>query len=541
MAVRLGACALNRMGILEPTRRQLLMRIGAAAGSMTAYQAMTQLGHAAGTDFSGAPSLSGARKGTTVLVLGAGLAGLLAAYELRKAGYSVRVLEYQNRSGGRNFTLRGGDTLTELGGATQHVGFSPGNYLNPGPWRIPYHHQGLLHYCKLFGVKLEPFIELNHNTYLHNSDSFGGRPQRYRDVMTDFTGYTAELLAKAINQNKLDQPISADEQHDLLAAMKGWGLLDKNYGYSGSEMVSLRRGYDKKPTAGPDGAPTPSQPLGRAAIMKSGLWQWLSFHMNYETQTIMFQPVGGMDMIGRGFSKHVDDLVTHNVKVTKIAQDGGGVTVTYVDRQGSGGVQEAHADYCVCTIPLPVLAEIEVQAGGPMLAAIQAVPYVSSVKIGLEFKRRFWEQDEQIYGGISFTDQPISQISYPSTNYFADGPGVLLGGYMFGPAAYAFSGMTPAERVEAALKQGSVLHRQYREEFSNGIGVAWSRMPWTLGCCSEWSEETRRTHYKAMTTMDNRLVLAGEHASHVGCWQEGAILSSVAAITQLHQRAVSAA
>ncbi len=532
---------MNRANTLQPTRRQLLMRIGAAAGSMTAYQAMTQLGHAAGTDFPGAPSLSGARKGTTVLVLGAGLAGLLAAYELRRAGYSVRVLEYQNRSGGRNFTLRGGDTLTELGGATQHVGFTSGNYLNPGPWRIPYHHQGLLHYCKLFGVQLEPFIEVNHNTYLHNSDSFGGRPQRYRDIMTDFTGYTAELLAKSINQNKLDQPISADEQHDLLAAMKGWGLLDKNYDYSGGKAVSLRRGYDKMPTAGPDGAPMPSRPLGRAAIMKSGLWEWLSFNMNYEMQTIMFQPVGGMDMIGKGFSRHVDDLVTHNVKVTRIAQDDGGVTVSYVDKQGGGAAHEARAEYCVCTIPLPVLAEIEVQAGAPMQAAIQAVPYVSSVKIGLEFKRRFWEQDEQIYGGISFTNQPISQIAYPSTRYFSDGPGVLLGGYMFGPASYAFSGMTPAERVEAALAQGSVLHRQYREEFSNGIGVAWSRMPWTLGCCSEWSEEARRTHYKAMTTMDHRLVLAGEHASHVGCWQEGAILSSVAAITQLHQRAVSAA
>ena len=532
---------MNRLGPLEPTRRQLLMRIGAVAGSVAAYQAMTQLGHAAGTDFAGFPSLSGARPGTTVLVLGAGLAGMLAAYELRKAGYSVRVLEYQTRSGGRNFTLRGGDTLTELGGATQHVGFSPGNYLNPGPWRIPYHHQGLLHYCKLFGVQLEPFIEVNHNAYLHNSASFGGQPQRYRDVMTDFTGYTAELLAKAIDQNKLDQPISADEQHDLLAAMKGWGLLDKDYGYSGTDLVSLRRGYDKMPGGGPDGAPTPSQPLGRAALMKSGLWQWLSFNMSYEMQTTMFQPVGGMDMIGKGFAKQVNDIVTHNVKVTRIAQDGSGVTVTYLDNGNGGAVAQAKADYCVCTIPLPVLAEIEVQASAPMKAAIQAVPYASSVKIGLEFKRRFWEQDEQIYGGISFTNQPISQISYPSTKYFTDGPAVLLGGYMFGPAAYAFSGMTPAERVEAALSQGSVFHKQYREEFANGIGVSWSRMPWTLGCCSTWSEQTRKAHYAAMTTMDNRLVLAGEHASYVGCWQEGAILSSVAAITQLHQRAVGAA
>lgn len=124
------------------TRRQLLSRIGTLAGSVALYQAMTSMGHAMGTDFAGPPKLSGAKKGTSVLVLGAGLAGMLSAYELRKAGYNVKIIEFQTRSGGRNISLRGGDTVTELGGATQKVGFAPGNYINPGPWRIPYHHQG---------------------------------------------------------------------------------------------------------------------------------------------------------------------------------------------------------------------------------------------------------------------------------------------------------------------------------------------------------------------------------------------------------------
>jgi monoamine oxidase len=166
------------------------------------------------------------------------------------------------------------------------------------------------------------------------------------------------------------------------------------------------------------------------------------------------------------------------------------------------------------------------------------VPYLSSVKIGLEFERRFWEEDEAIYGGISFTDQPITQISYPSHGYFSRGPAVLLGGYMFGPPAYDFAGMPPEERVKAALVQGAVLHRQYPKEFRSGIGVAWSRMPWILGCCAEWSEETRRAHYQALTAIDGRIVLAGEHASYVGCWQEGALLSSLSAVTRLHQRAI---
>jgi monoamine oxidase len=118
---------------------------------------------------------------------------------------------------------------------------------------------------------------------------------------------------------------------------------------------------------------------------------------------------------------------------------------------------------------------------------------------------------------------------------------VLLGGYMFGAPAYDFAGMTPPERVSAALAQGAVLHKQYHEEFVTGVGVAWSRMPWTLGCCATWSEEARKTHYRTLTEMDGRVVLAGEHASYVGCWQEGAILSSLSAITRLHQRAIGAA
>ena len=500
------------------------------------YQAMTQLGHATGTDFPGPPSLSGAKPGTSVLVLGAGLAGMLAAYELRRAGYAVRVLEYQNRSGGRNFTLRGGDTLTELGGATQTVAFTGGNYFNPGPWRIPYHHSAILHYCQASGVELEPFIEVNHNAYLHGSASFGGRPQRYREVMSDFNGYTAELLAKAVDQKSLDLPISDGERQDVLEAMRGWGLLDGGYRYTGRK-ASSRRGWSKPPGAGPDGAPVPSELLQRAPLMRSGLWQYLAFNMAGDVQTTMFQPVGGMDMIGRAFARQVDGLVTHDVRVSSIQQDGNGVTVTYVDNSG-GAVRRARADYCVCTIPLSILSQIDIQVSAPMRAAISAVPYHSSVKIGLEFKRRFWEQDEQIYGGMSFTDLPVSVIGYPSNGFLSKGPAVLLGGYLWDGESFEFAGMSPEARVQAALEQGSAIHQQYRSEFVSGIGVSWSRMPWVLGCCSLWSEEARRTHYKALTTMDGRIVLAGEHASHVGCWQEGALLSSVSAVTQLHQRAV---
>jgi monoamine oxidase len=138
------------------------------------------------------------------LILGAGMAGMTAAYELRNAGYKVQVLEYNGRAGGRNWTLRGGDRYTELGGATQECQFDPGLYINPGPWRIPYHHHGMLSYCKKLGVPLEAFFQVNYNAYLHSSTAFGGKPQRYREIKADYQGHVAELLAKATRQNALD-------------------------------------------------------------------------------------------------------------------------------------------------------------------------------------------------------------------------------------------------------------------------------------------------------------------------------------------------
>ena len=61
------------------TRRQLLTAIGMVGGTAALYQAMTTMGHAAETQYKGPPDLSGARPGASVLVLGSGLAGMLAA------------------------------------------------------------------------------------------------------------------------------------------------------------------------------------------------------------------------------------------------------------------------------------------------------------------------------------------------------------------------------------------------------------------------------------------------------------------------------
>ena len=519
------------------SRRDLLSLIGVAAGGAAMYEAMTSLGYAAESPYRGPIKLAGDPKGASVLILGAGLAGMTAALELRKAGYKVQILEFNARAGGRNWSLRGGDTFTEIDGTRQTCEFSEGQYFNPGPWRIPYHHHAVLDYCKRLGVAVEPFIQHNHNAYLHSSKAFGGKPQRIREINSDFQGHVSELLAKAAQQDRLDLPVTAEEKENLLQALRAWGALDANYQYRASIANSDTRGYLKDAGGGPDGAPVPGEPIGLKDILSSQLWRYIQNFTKYEFQATMFQPVGGMDMIGKGFLREVGDLVRFNAKVTRIRQDDRGVTVEYEDRSAGNAMREAKADWCVCTIPLSVLGQIRLDASAPMKAAIDAVPYGASVKVGLQFKRRFWEEDEAIYGGVSFTDGPIRLIGYPAGELNRGGKGVVLGAYLFGgPNSFEFSAMTPAQRIEAALRYGAMVHPQYRSEYENGIAVAWHRVPFILGCSGSWTDAKRETHYSNLCAIDGRLVLAGEHASHLPAWQEGAILSSLDAITRLHER-----
>ena len=522
-----------------PSRRDLLSLVGSVAGSAAMYQAMTSLGFASESNYKGPIKLSGDPKGASVLVLGAGLAGMTAALELRAAGYKVQVLEFNSRPGGRNWTIRGGDRFTELGGATQTCSFEEGLYLNPGPWRIPYHHRALLDYCKRLGVALEPFIQLNHNALLHASNAFTGKPQRIRDVKADFQGHVSELLAKVTQQSKLDEAVSVEDREILLQALRSWGALDKNYAYKANLISADYRGYAKDPGGGLGAAPIAGEPINLSDILKSRLWRYLQNFALHQFQTTMFQPVGGMDMIGKAFAKQIGDVIQYDAKVIRIQQSDGGVTVSYVNSKTPSTPQIATAEWCVCTIPLSILGQIQIDVGPRRKAAIDAVPYSSSVKIGLQFKRRFWEEDEAIYGGISYTDLPIRQISYPSSGFNRNGRGVLLGAYVFeGANAYEFTSMAPADRVARAVEFGARIHPQYSAEFENGIAVAWHRVPFTLGCAGAWSEKAREEHYDNLCQIDGRIVLAGEHASYLPAWQEGAILSSLDAIKRLHDRVV---
>ena len=160
------------------SRRELFNLVGRAGGVAGLYATLDAMGLLPPSEaYAGPPPLAPASGlGIRVAILGAGIAGLTAAYELRKAGYQCRVLEARDRPGGRIWTVRGGDTIVETD-STQRVTWErqPHLYFNAGAARLPHHHQGILGYCRELGVPLEILMNDNRGALLQDDAAFGGQ------------------------------------------------------------------------------------------------------------------------------------------------------------------------------------------------------------------------------------------------------------------------------------------------------------------------------------------------------------------------------
>ena len=222
------------------TRRQFLARVAVAGGAPLVYESMTGLGLLA-APVQAPFDLSGRVAGDRVVILGAGLAGMTAAYELGKVGFDCRVLEARARPGGRVFTVRRG-TVSEEDGAIQTAAFDAGLYFNAGPMRISHHHHTTLDYCRELQVPTEVFVPDSESAYLYQMRGpLAGRRVRLREARADFDGYISELLSKALSQAQLDQPLTAEDRDKVLAYLRRLGALDQQRQYRGSP----RRGPDE--------------------------------------------------------------------------------------------------------------------------------------------------------------------------------------------------------------------------------------------------------------------------------------------------------
>lgn len=525
-------------------RREFLTAVGKAVGSSAMLRTMAAMG--IGTSLSACGSSSAAPAsapnppapppstgmqsprpgdwpgnigvGKTVVILGGGIAGMTTALEMTRLGYNCTILEATSRAGGRNRTIRAGDVADEIDSSQQCVfDFNDDLYFNPGPARIPQHHEFLLGYCREFNVALEAFVNDNRAALLHSTASFGGQPIVARRVYADSRGNIARLLSLAVNQNALDQELSATDKTNILNMLAGFGDLDSSFNFTGTS----RGGFPGQEDTGSRQRGELVNPLDFQELISEVFWQnRQDFAHELAQQPTMLQPQGGMDRIADAFAAQVERDFIYEAVVTDIQNVSGGVQINYQDRFGTPTA--ITADYCICTIPASVLRHISNNFSTAHQDAIRNFGYAAAGKIAFQ-SRRFWEQDHNIYGGISWTTQDITQVWYPNSS-FGHANGIVVGAYIFGGAAGDnFAGQSPAARINMTTTQAEMLHPEFGAETSRGLSVAWPKVPFQLGA---WGVSDPGI----LQTSDQNTFFAGEHLSILQSWQEGAILSAYHAI-----------
>ena len=561
------------------SRRNFLTRVGQAGGFSAAFLAMQGLGLLeaeparaevpAGT--SPVAAAQGAGKGTKVVVLGGGIAGLVSAYELRALGFNCTVLEARARPGGRNYSVRPGDTIKLAGFPDQKCTWDDGHYQNFGPARLPSIHPTMLGYCRKLNVELQVEVNMTRSAHLQNDAANGGKPAVMRQVVNDTRGHVSELLSKSIHQGTLDADLSPTDRDRMLSFLRIYGPLDTAGKYNGSD----RAGYAKMAGAG-DEAGVLSEPIDMHTLLDESFWQGMLFDEQFDMQATMFQPVGGMDRIPYAFAKSLGTIVQYSSPVTEIRKTGTGVTVHYT--QG-GATKVITADYCICALPLNLMRKIKTDLAAPYTKVIDECTYAAAYKVAWE-SRRFWEMDENIYGGLEFVNTGCSPIWFPSAGLFSQ-RGIVVSGYT-DEANSPFGKLALPEKIVESRKSIERLHPGHGQELEKPMYVGWNRTEWnegswirTYGPNQNRSPEqnqgpvapgagggaapgvavTRQTGqaanpgaartqtnpgYETLIEPDGRIVFAGDHVSHIVAWQEGAALSALRAVQQVADRVKAA-
>lgn len=513
------------------TRRQILMRFGAVAGVAGAYAAAHAMGLTGGDEaWAGMPDLKpGSGRGTKVVILGAGVSGMAAAYELGKAGYDCTVLEARGRVGGRNFTLRRGAQLDLDGRPRQVCGFSDGQYFNAGAGRIPTHHTATLGYCREFGVATEVEVNMCNSALIQSDRVNAGKPIVLRQAILDYRGHVAELLAKCGQSGALDATLGADDRDRLMAGLKSWAGLTEKLVYPGTENAGFLTPPAAGAQAGQAVAPLPLSLVDDKFVMGAA-----GFADAIDMQATMQQPVGGMDRIPAAFHARLGKVVRLNSEVRAIRRQGNGVAVTYADT-ATGKTATVQADYCICTLPFSVLAGIDNDFSPDRQAAIKRNAVLGDgYKVAFQ-SPRFWEQEDRIFGGLSFTERDTLMTWYPSDRLNSD-EGVIVAGY-------AFDGKAGSRDLDAQYAYGretvEKLHPGRSGQLHAPIAIQWSRVKYSQGAWL-FLAESDPAGYALMSDADGPFYFAGEHLSHIPAWQQGAFTSAHRVVNLIAARRAAA-
>ncbi|WP_299682071.1 FAD-dependent oxidoreductase [uncultured Dokdonia sp.] len=484
-------------------------------------------------------------------------------------------------------------------------------YLNAGPGRIPSSHKRLLHYLKKFSVEVEVYVMNSESNLVQRDSSFGGEAMVYRRLDHNTRGWLAhmvydkaeELLSNpdlGINQDELENRVE-----ELQSLMISFGELDVDGKYAatagtpGFEDGKTRAGYKVLPGVA---AGIVADVLSFDNLLESKFWEKTRFYqpVDFLWQPTLFQPVGGMDQVQHAFAQQVAALggdIHLNSPVKKIdwCEDSKKFKI-HVSQVGTEEVIEYKADYCVCNLAMPflkgILSKSLMEKGnsgfeGRFKDALQAVyvaqftptkapgykprkdKYVphflaNTTKVGWQADRHLWQgspinpttgsvEDSEvgvvpIFGGISWTDNDIQQIWYPSTAY-QDKKGVLTGAYNFDKIAHRWGKMPIKKRLHHAREDAKKFDKKFGNGLEDGLAIAWQNMPYIKGGWAYWQAVGESTYaakqYNAISQGSGiydkesdtysipNFFIVGDQISSLPGWQEGAIAAAIKVISRM--------
>ena len=455
-------------------------------------------------------------------------------------------------------------------------GWNPGEgspvelFFNAGPGRIPSDHVELIKLCRETGVALEPYIFQSNYNLMQNDAFAGGEPFVYNRVGYSLRGAVAEMMAALIKGGQVIEGLAPDRKQQMLEMLKVFGDLNADDQFDGSTRV----GYSHLPGGWRD-APIVKKPMKLGDILNSGFvgggnpetspGSFLFNADNIDWQNSLMQPVGGMDRVwqrllvqqvpvtavrmrnddpregdvkARG-PRFVGDLVLLNHTITSMNDIEGEnqVRIDWEFKDPLGGIAKGSdvVDYCLSTMQPQLVAKVNSALPQSFKDSLMKVNQTPAIKVGWQTLYRFWEQENNIYGGISWTNDPIGQIWYPSEDFNAR-TAVITGAYNRGAAAADYGELDEQRRLRAALRGGEKLHHGFADKVfrDRGLTVAWQYMPFQLG---GWAGDTAYEQpdvYQEITNPPpSRIYFAGDTWSYLPGWQEGAITAAYEAIDRM--------
>jgi monoamine oxidase len=443
--------------------------------------------------------LTNGHGGRRVVVLGAGLAGLGAAYNLMRHGYDVTVLEAQDRPGGRVQTARDG--------------LLRGGHAELGAIRIFDSHEYTLRYAREFGLAVTPY-ETGARAFHMQGRRFlppaagpwpleGFAPGEQPDPAARFGDYLGSGFAKL------------GDVHD-----PGWpGAFPSALELDGTTMAGHMRSQGASATWR-DWFFAQEGRIARANAAAGFAVESLT------TGTMIGSIRGGNDRLPKALAAALGDRVRYRSEVVRIAQGNGHVTIGVRDRSG---LHEIRADRCVCALPFAPLRRVAIATpfSAQKMASIHELRYMAAARCYFQTRSRFWERDPLgPLGGLNLvgTDTMAGRV-WNTSSQQADPRLGLVHAYMFDTEALEFAGHGH-RRVDAMRRLMRHLLPGIRGQIVGVVHKTWQEDPWAGGGWGWTQPGELRWMLPAMRQVEGRVHFAGEHTSLWIAWMNGALESA---------------